>query len=162
LASIVSLFGTLLEHQSQDPLEDQSHGDLENTITLSEAFYNEIDAHRVPVEREAIASLANAPGILDFYLWLVWKSWTLNGKPAYIPLFGPNGLDSQLGSKEYSAERRFRRTLLIWIRRVKVLWAQCPTEISRDGQFLVVRSSKMCPAVRPVRKPDLLRMVYAD
>jgi hypothetical protein len=45
---------------------------------------------------------------------------------------------------------------LSWIRRVKVLWPQCPTEISRDGQLLVVRSSKRCPGVGSVRKPDLL------
>jgi hypothetical protein len=36
-----------------------------NTITLSEAFYNEIDHHRIPVERKVVAALANAPGILD-------------------------------------------------------------------------------------------------
>jgi hypothetical protein len=140
----------------QDAAEDPTREDSENTIVLSEAFFKEIDAHRVPVEREVIAALANAPGILDFYLWLVWKSWTLGSKPAFIPLFGPNGLDFQLGTKEYSAERRFRQTLLSWIRRVKVLWPQCPTEISRDGLLLVVRSSKMCPAVGSVRKPDLL------
>jgi len=140
----------------QAPLEDPNHEDVQNTIVLSEAFYKEIDAHRVPVEREVIAALANAPGILDFYLGLVWKSWILNGKPAYIPLFGPNGLDSQLGTKEYSAERRFRQTLLFWIRRVKALWPQCPTEISRNGQLLIVRSSKLCPAVRTVEKPVIL------
>jgi hypothetical protein len=100
---------------SRDHLENPPDGDLENTIILSKAFYKEIDAHRVPVEREVIAALANAPGILDFYLWLVWKSWTLNGKPPYISLLGPNRLDCQLGAKEYSAERRFRQTLLSWV-----------------------------------------------
>ena len=34
---------------------------LENTITLSEAFYKEIDEHRIPAEREVIATLAHAP-----------------------------------------------------------------------------------------------------
>ncbi|MGO9270601.1 MAG: replication protein RepA [Terriglobia bacterium] len=49
-------------------------GAPENVITLSEAFYAEIDAHRIPVEREVVAALAHAPGILDFYLWIVWRS----------------------------------------------------------------------------------------
>ena len=46
----------------------------DNLITLSEAFYDEIDQHRIPVEREVVALLANAPGVLDLYVWLVWKT----------------------------------------------------------------------------------------
>jgi hypothetical protein len=41
---------------------------MDNVVTLSEAFYNEIDQHRIPVEHEVVAALAHAPGILDFYL----------------------------------------------------------------------------------------------
>ena len=41
---------------------------LENTITLSEAFHNEIDRHKIPIERRVVAALANAPGILDLYV----------------------------------------------------------------------------------------------
>jgi hypothetical protein len=67
-------------------------GVQENAITLSEAFHEEIDQHRIPVEREAIACFAHAPGTLDFYIWLVWKSWTVNGIQTRIPLFGPHGL----------------------------------------------------------------------
>jgi hypothetical protein len=48
-----------------------SRENFENQIVLSEAFYREIDEHRIPVEREAVAALAHAPGVLDFYMWLV-------------------------------------------------------------------------------------------
>lgn len=48
-----------------------SAGRQHNAVTLSEAFYREIDAHRIPVEREVVAALAHAPGMLDFYIWLV-------------------------------------------------------------------------------------------
>ena len=64
----------------------------DNTITLSEAFYNEIDTHRIPIERGVTAALAHAPAILDFYIWLVWTSWAVNGSSAYIPLFTASGL----------------------------------------------------------------------
>jgi hypothetical protein len=37
----------------------------ENVISLSEAFYREIDQLRIPVEREVIGALAHAPGMLD-------------------------------------------------------------------------------------------------
>jgi hypothetical protein len=61
----------------------------------------EIDEHRIPIEREVVAALAHAPGVLDFYVWLVWKSWAVNGRPASIPLVAEHGLNEQLGSAEY-------------------------------------------------------------
>ena len=59
-----------------------------NAVTLSEAFFEEVDHHRIPAERQAVASLANAPGLLDFYIWIVWKSSTVKGGTTRIPLFG--------------------------------------------------------------------------
>jgi hypothetical protein len=91
-----------------EPVPDES---LDNTITLSEAFYREIDAHRIPVEREVVAALAHAPGALDFYVWIVWKSWVVNGRPAYIPILSSGGLSEQLGCKSYAVDRTFRHVL---------------------------------------------------
>jgi len=85
-----------------------AHQTFENEIVLSEGFYREIDEHRIPVEREAVAALAHAPGVLDFYMWLVWKSWTVKGRPASVPLVASNGLSEQLGSAEYAQPRLFR------------------------------------------------------
>ena len=127
----------------------------DNIITLSEAFHEEIDQHRIPVEREAIACLAHAPGTLDSYIWLVWKTWTVNRVSARIPLFGPYGLSQQLGTAEYSNGRFFRRKLQHWLRQVKVLWPDCPAAISNDGQVLVVRSSKTSPAIQTAKKSEV-------
>jgi hypothetical protein len=128
-----------------------------NVITLSEAFYNEIDQHRIPVEREVVAALAHAPGILDFYIWLVWRSWAVNGSAAYVSLFTASGLCSHLGTTEYPA-RRFRQLIGQWLRRVKTLWPQCPANIAPDGNQLIVKSSRSCPAIaarenKPVSTP---------
>ena len=65
----------------------------ENTIALSEAFHNEIDRHKIPIERRLVAALANAPGTPDLNVWLVWRSWSLEaGRQARIPLLGTTGL----------------------------------------------------------------------
>jgi hypothetical protein len=120
----------------------------ENTITLSQSFYDEIDQHRIPVERQVVATLANAPGLLDFYVWIVWKSWTLKNGIARIPLFGVQGLQGQLGVAHYSRKKRFRQTLRRWLKRIKVLWPQCPAALSEDLKVLVVRSSLTRPAIR--------------
>jgi hypothetical protein len=123
----------------------------ENTITLSEAFHQEIDQHRIPVEREAVACLAHAPGTLDFYVWLVWRSWAVNGTPVRIPLFGPQGLSQQLGITHYSADRFFRRKVQHWLRQVKAVWPECPATVADDGQGLLISSSRSSPAVHPVQ-----------
>ena len=81
---------------------------FENTIMLSEAFYSEISAHPIPVERTVVAALANAPGVLDFYMWLVWRSWTIRSGSISVPLIAERGLNEQLGSKEYTEPRYFR------------------------------------------------------
>ena len=138
---------------SDSGARDSTPENHENTITLSEAFYQEIDQHRIPVEREAVACFAHAPGTLDFYVWLVWKSWTLKDSYTRIPLFGPQGLSHQLGSTEYSADRFFRRKLQHWLRQVKVVWPECPAFLPDDGQALVVRRSKSSPAIHPATTP---------
>jgi hypothetical protein len=60
---------------------DENSEVYENAITLREAIHEEIERHRIPVERETIACFAHAQGILDFNIWLVWKSWTVTHPP---------------------------------------------------------------------------------
>lgn len=122
----------------------------ENVITLSEGYYAEINQHPIPVERHVVAGLANAPGLLDFYVWIVWKSWISKPNPARIPLFGPHGLQGQLGVARYSRDKRFRQTIRRWLDRIKLIWPECPAEPSQDGKFLIVRSSRQTPAIRRV------------
>jgi hypothetical protein len=74
-----------------------------NTITLSEAFYDEINQHRIPVERHAVAAFAHSPGVLDFDVWLGWKCWSARQHGAHVPLFSEWGLVNQLGTREYSS-----------------------------------------------------------
>jgi hypothetical protein len=121
---------------------------VENEIVLSEAFYCEIDEHRIPVEREAVAALAHAPGVLDFYMWLVWKSWTVKGHPARVPLVAPNGLSEQLGSVIYTHPRLFRFKIRAWLRQVRALWPECPATISSNGDSIVIQSSNRSPAIK--------------
>jgi hypothetical protein len=127
-----------------------AHHTLDDSVLLSEAFYREIVERPIPVEREVIAAVAHAPGLLDFYVWITWKSWTVNGHPVRIPLFGANGLCNQLGTVQYSVDRFFRHKIAQWLRQVKALWPECPAALSEHGHRLVVRSSKKSTAIHPV------------
>ena len=126
--------------------ETESNG---NVVTLSEIFYNEIDEHRIPVEREVVSSLAHAPGVLDFYLWMAWKSWTVNAS-SRIPIVGPAGLCDQLGAAQYSSPRRFRHLIVEWLAKVKAYWPECPATVTSDRRFLIIHSSRKSPAVRTI------------
>jgi len=134
--------------------EPSASSNHENCAVLSEAFYHEIDQHRIPVEREVVAALANAPGVLDLYLWLAWKTWSLKSTYARIPLFGAGGLSNQLGSAEYSADRYFRRKLSRWLSEVKTFWPHCPAQISQDGRTLIIYSSKKAPTISTTSIPS--------
>jgi hypothetical protein len=136
-----------LWYNREEPAElDRNEPD--NSITLSEAFHNEIDRHKIPVERRVVAALANAPGRLDLYMWLVWRSWSLEqGRRARIPLFGSTGLGQQLGSKEYGRPRDFRHKLAQWLLEVKAWWPECPASASPDGRFLIISSARGSPAI---------------
>jgi hypothetical protein len=58
----------------------------DNIITLSEQFWDEVREHPIPADLNVVRALANAPGCLDLYLWLVWRCFKLK-REAQIPLF---------------------------------------------------------------------------
>jgi len=140
----------LLWFNRANPQDSGSVPHQGNIITLSESFYEEINQHPIPVERQVVAGLANAPGLLDFYVWIVWKSWTIKSTPARIPLFGPQGIQAQLGASSYSRDKRFRQTLRQWLEKMNPFWPECPAKLSHDGQFLIIYCSKQSPAIRQV------------
>lgn len=86
----------------------------ENVIVLSDEFFQEIIEHPIPTDLEAVRLLAASPGALDLYLWITYRSFTAKTWQS-IPLFGPQGLQAQLGCAEYSRPRRFRAMLMQWM-----------------------------------------------
>lgn len=114
---------------------------LENTIILSEEFWNEIQRHPIPVDLNVIRALADSPGNLDLYIWLVWRSWTAKAQ-VNIPLFGPDGLVSQLGNSENLRDRDFRRQIAKWLQTTCQLWPECGAAISESGENLVLHPAK--------------------
>jgi len=117
----------------QYPVSDQ----FENVIVLSDEFYREITTHPIPADLEAVKVLAASPAVLDLFMWLSYRCFLAKGKEM-IPLFGPRGLASQIGSIEYTRPRRFREKLDLWLESIRVLWPECPARTSADGASLIV------------------------
>ncbi len=122
---------------SRDPEQYPVSDQFENVIVLSDEFYREIVAHPIPADLEAVKVLAAAPAVLDLFMWLSYRCFVAKGKEM-IPLFGPCGLASQIGSIEYARARRFREKLDRWLDSIRVLWPDCPARISSDGTGLEV------------------------
>jgi hypothetical protein len=116
----------------------------ENSIMLSEEFWNEIQEHPIPVDLTIVKVLADSPGNLDLYVWLVWRCWTAKG-PATVPLFGQEGLISQLGNSANLRERDFRRQIMQWLNVIRQLWPECPASLLESRTCLLVRPIKSVP-----------------
>lgn len=127
-------------------LEQRAVGeDFENIIVLSDEFYQEITMHPIPTDLEAVKMLACAPAVLDLFMWLSYRCYVAKG-PEAIPMFGPYGLVTQIGSVEYSRERRFAQKLEQWLDVIRVMWPGCPARVA-DRRMLVIDHST---AVRTV------------
>jgi hypothetical protein len=116
-------------------------GSQENVIVLSEEFWREIQEHPVPVDLNVVRALADSPGNLDLYVWLVWRCWTARS-PTAIPLFGPTGLICQLGVSGHLRDRDFRRQIAYWLKRLKQVWPECPVSLGESGTCLLIRAAK--------------------
>ena len=118
-----------------------------NLATLTEAFWDEIRTHPIPVDADVIRALANNPGCLDLYAWLSWRCHQARAEES-IPLFGSFGLANQLGVQHYERERKFRERLRRWLELVRVYWPECPARVSANGRHLEVSPAV---ALRPTR-----------
>jgi hypothetical protein len=136
---------------SRDPEQFPLSEQFENVIVLSDEFYQEIAAHPIPADLEAVKVLAGAPAVLDLFMWLSYRCFLAKGEES-IPLLGAFGLANQIGSVEYARPRRFREKLDQWLNTIRVLWPECPARISRDGTCLIV--NKACAVVSKQRVPN--------
>lgn len=131
---------------NRDPAQEVISGDFENVIVLSDDFYEEVMAHPIPTDIDAVKAFGSAPAVLDLFMWLTYRCFTAKSEER-IPLFGNFGLTAQLGSIEYSRPRRFRSMLEQWLTQVRVVWPECPAQICSDGQYL-----RVCPAIAVLPK----------
>lgn len=123
------------------PAREAGENQFENVIVLSDEFYNEILAHPIPTDVDAVKALVSAPAVLDLFMWLVYRCFIAK-REEQIPLFGDFGLTAQLGSVEYTRPRRFRAMLQQWLSTIRTVWPECPAKISSNCRYLSVAPAK--------------------
>lgn len=122
---------TVLWWDNQDP---EQAGLWQSTVTLSEAFYNEVIAHPVPVDMRALKALKKSPLALDAYCWLTYRA-SYAKRPSVIPW---SALALQFGS-DYKLVRQFKAAFLAELRKVVTVYGGVQVEATDEG--LLVKPS---------------------
>jgi Replication initiator protein A len=113
----------------------------DNVLLVSEAFFREVIASSLPFDMEVFRTLRNSPGLLHFFMSLSHRCHNARGKQA-IPLFGPEGLRSQLGVSEKMENKLFKLQIKRWLEKIRVYWPECPAYVYEDK--LIVAQSSFC------------------
>jgi len=117
-----------------DAKDPEQAGLWQSTVTLSEAFFNEVVSHPVPVDMRALKALKKSPLALDAYCWLTYKA-SYTKRPSVIPW---SALALQFGS-DYKLVRQFKAAFLAELRKVVTVYGAVQVEATDDG--LLVRPS---------------------
>jgi hypothetical protein len=107
-------------------------------IVLSDEFVQEITAHPIPTDLEAVRVLAPSPAVRDHFMWLSYRCFSAKGEEL-IPIFGDFGLVAQLGNAAYARPRKFREKLEQWLKTIRTMWPECPARLNNAGTHLSVR-----------------------
>ena len=122
---------SLLWWDTKDP--DQA-GLWQSTVTLSEAFFNEVVSRPIPVDMRALKALKRSPLALDAYCWLTYRA-SYAKRPSVIPWAA---LALQFGS-DYKVLRQFKAAFLAELRKVITVYGGVQVEATDEG--LLVKPS---------------------
>ena len=161
------------KNPDQRPLWDQY-------ILLSERFWHEINAHKIPSNLKAIVALKSQPARLNFYVWLSYRVGMayqetigrgLEPVRIVIPFWGEKGLQAQMSSL-IEERYNFRIHAKRWMNSVLKVWPNCPAEIDGDALAIHVTSQdqldvqlkdtdapRILPRPKPLEIPEASRSV---
>ena len=125
----------------------------DSKIELGEKLFNEIIQHPVPLDMNILAALKRSALGLDFYLWLVYRTFALR---APLRLSWPT-LYRQFGADPAKAEdnrtvQAFRTDSLRELKKIKLAWPDLHYATAKG--VLILSPSK--PAIAPTTGPQRL------
>lgn len=109
---------------------------------LSEAFYEGLKRHPVPIEEAAIGAISNNSMAIDIYVWLAYRLHSLS-KPTPLTW---RAVKVQFGSG-FAAMNNFRRVFLPNLRLALAVYPEARVDVDEDGKGLILHPSK--PPVAP-------------
>ena len=125
-----------------DAKDPEQAGLWQSTVTLSEAFFNEVVSRPIPVDMRALKTLKRSPLALDAYCWLTYRA-SYSKRPSVIPW---SALALQFGS-DYKVLRQFKAAFLAELRKVVTVYGGVQVEATDEG--LLVK-----PSAPHIRRKD--------
>ena len=120
-------------------------------IRLSEAFFNEIIRHPVPIDMNTLTALKRCALGLDLYLWINYRTFALRAplrltwRQVYRQ-FGPNP-----DEHSHDAIQNFRRRVLRELKKIKLAWPSL--NYATDRGLLILHPSP--PTIAPASQLQL-------
>ena len=119
----------------------------DSKILLSEAFFNEIISHPVPLDMNTLKALKRCALGLDLYLWLTYRIFTLKSlqRLTWQQLYRQFGTDPAKASDKFIV-RNFRQNVLRELKKIKLAWPEL-NYATAPGVLILLPST---PAIAPL------------
>ena len=125
----------------------------DSKIELGEKFFNEIINHPVPLNMNTLAALKRSALGLDFYLWLVYRTFALRAplRLSWPTLYRQFGADPSKANNTRTVDD-FRKDSLRELKKIKMAWPELNYATAKG--VLILFPSK--PAITPTTGPQRL------
>ena len=137
-----------------DPKRPDERTLWNSKIRLGEAFFQEIIQHPVPLDMNTLTALKRSPLGLDLYLWLVYRTFTLQnslGLP-WPHLYRQFGADPSKANDKFTV-RDFRKDCLRELKKIQTAWPGL--KYTTGFGLLILAPSK--PAIPPAERLRLAK-----
>ena len=126
---------------------------FDSKIELGEKLFNEIIQHPVPLDMNILAALKRSALGLDFYLWLVYRTFPLRAplRLSWRALYRQFGADPTKAGDKFIV-RNFRTDSLRELKKIKLAWPDLHYATAKG--VLILYPSK--PAIAPTTGPQRL------
>jgi hypothetical protein len=129
-----------------EPTEDDAQGSLfVQTAQLSDAFFESLRKHPVPIEEAALGAISNNSMAIDIYVWLAYRLHSLS-KPTPLSW---QAVKAQFGSG-FGAMNNFRRTFLPNLRLAMAVYPAARVDVDEAGKGLILHPSKPPVAAKTI------------
>jgi Plasmid encoded RepA protein len=133
-----------------EPSDEDGQGSLfTQKARLSEAFFEGLRKHPVPIEEAAIGAISNNSMAIDIYVWLAYRLHSLERS---TPLSWA-AVKAQFGGS-FGQMNHFRAKFLPNLRLATAVYPEAKLEIAEDGRGLILHPSR--PPVAP-RQSSIVR-----
>ena len=121
-------------------------------IRLSEAFFNEIIQHPVPLDMNTLKALKRSTLGLDLYLWLTYRTFALRAplRLSWPTLYSQFGADPAKASDRVTVDN-FRKDCLRELKKIKLAWPELNYATAKGVLILYPSKPSIAPTTGPQR-----------